>query len=206
MSAAYEPVPPSETGPVVERSVPAAAPRIGGSGIAMLGIATVVISAWGGIVPYVGPIFGYSADGAGSWHWNLAHAVLALVPGAVGVVAGLSMISSASRVRFGLGRISLSMAGMLAFLCGAWFVIGPVAWSAFESGRYFLAAPPLNQLANEIGYSFGPGLVLALFGGEAIGWAVRHKMASFAVLRPRVRRAPRHLATVAPASDTGPVV
>lgn len=211
MSAAYEPVPPSATGPsatrpTVETPAPTVAPRIGGSGVAMLGIVTILVSAWGGIVPYVGPSFGYSADGSGSWHWNLAHALLALVPGVVGIVAGLSMISGAARVRFGLGRMSLTMAGFLAFLCGAWFVIGPPSWSVVESGRYFVTAPPLTLLRNELGWSFGPGVLLAVLGGEAMGWALRHKMASFAAVAPRARRGPRHLASVGTATDTSPVV
>ena len=48
--------------------------------------------AWGGIIPYVGPAFGYSADGTGAWHWDLAHTVLALVPGAIGVIVGILIL------------------------------------------------------------------------------------------------------------------
>ncbi len=39
--------------------------HVGRIGIGTVGFLTILISAWGGIIPYVGPAFGYSADGAG---------------------------------------------------------------------------------------------------------------------------------------------
>jgi hypothetical protein len=143
--------------------------------LSTIGILTVLISAWGGIIPYVGPAFGYSADGSGSWQWNLTHTVLALVPGAVGCLIGLSFLARIPDGRIARRRTSLSMAGFLAVLCGAWFVIGPLAWSVIDNTHaYFVAASPLRMLANEAGYSLGTGLILAMCGAFAIGWATRH--------------------------------
>jgi hypothetical protein len=143
--------------------------------LSTIGILTVLISAWGGIIPYVGPAFGYSADGSGSWQWNLTHSVLALVPGAVGLLIGLSFLGRIPDGRIGRRRTSLSMAGLLAVLCGAWFVIGPLAWSVIDNTHaYFVSASPLRMLANEAGYSLGTGLILAMCGAFAIGWATRH--------------------------------
>jgi hypothetical protein len=150
--------------------------KVGRFGIGTIGTLTVLISAWGGIVPYIGPLFGYSADGAGSWYWNLAHAILGLAPGAIGVVMGLVILSRTSGVIFGRGRISLATAGLIALLCGAWFVIGPLAWPVITNHRaYFVTASPLRALANEIGYSLGTGVILAACGAFAIGWATRHQ-------------------------------
>ena len=196
MSAAYEPIPSTEA-PIGEGVAPVASRHIRGTGVGLIGLATVVISAWGGIVPFVGPIFGYRADGASSWHWDLAHGILAVAPGAIGVVAGVMMMGAAMRVSFGAGRLSLSFAGFVALVCGAWFAIGPLAWATFEPSHYFLSVSPLHQLANEVGYALGPGLLLALFGGEAIGWALRHRQVRFAVPAGPRRRAGRHLAPVA---------
>jgi hypothetical protein len=69
--------------------------------LSSIGILTVLISAWGGIIPYVGPAFGYSADGSGSWQWNLTHSVLALVPGAVGCLIGFSFLARIPDGRIG---------------------------------------------------------------------------------------------------------
>lgn len=144
-------------------------------GLSTVGLLTVAISAWGGIVPYVGPTFGFSADGSGSWHWSLTHSVLALVPGAIGVLVGLSFMMRVPGARIGRRKASLSLAGLLAVVCGAWFVIGPVAWPLVDNVRpFFVLASPLRVLSNEVGYSFGPGIILAACGAFAIGWATRH--------------------------------
>jgi hypothetical protein len=143
--------------------------------LSTIGILTVAISAWGGIIPYLGPTFGYSADGSGSWQWNLTHSVLGLAPGAIGFLIGLSFLARIPEERIGRRRTSLSMAGLIAVLCGAWFVIGPLAWPVIDNTRsYFVAASPLRMLANEVGYSLGTGLILAMCGAFAIGWATRH--------------------------------
>ena len=61
-------------------------PRTISLSLGMAGVIAVLISAWGGIIPYLGPTFGYSADGSSAWQWSLTHSVLALIPGAIGVV------------------------------------------------------------------------------------------------------------------------
>jgi hypothetical protein len=156
--------------------------HIGRIGIGTVGVLTVLISAWGGIVPFIGPAFGYSADGAGSWHWSLTHAVLGLVPGAIGVVVGLLILAEIRGIDVGRGRMSLTMAGMIALLCGAWFVVGPVAWPVVSThGAYFVTASPLRELANQAGYALGTGVILVGCGAFAIGWASRHQLKATAV-------------------------
>jgi hypothetical protein len=143
--------------------------------LSTIGIMTVSISAWGGIVPYIGPTFGYSADGSTSWQWNLTHSVLALVPGAIGFLIGLSFLARIPEGSVGRRKTSLGMAGFIAVLCGAWFVIGPLAWPVIDNTHaYFVGASPLRQLANAVGYSLGTGLILAMCGAFALGWATRH--------------------------------
>ena len=76
--------------------------RAGSAGLRLIGLVAIVVSAWAAIVPYVGPTFGYSADGTGSWHWTLAHSVLALIPGVIGVLMGFAILSASSEI--GRGR------------------------------------------------------------------------------------------------------
>jgi hypothetical protein len=151
--------------------------HIGRIGIGTVGFLTVLISAWGGIIPYVGPAFGYSADGRSSWDWTRSHTVLALVPGAIGVVVGLLILGETRGLMVGRGRVSLTMAGFVAVICGSWFVIGPFAWPVISTSRTYFAgaASPLRELANLAGYSLGTGVILAGFGAYAIGWATRHQ-------------------------------
>jgi hypothetical protein len=150
--------------------------RLGRIGLGAAGVVAVLASAWGGIVPFVGPLFNFSGDGSGSWHWNLAHAVLAVAPGAVGVLLGLFVIAESRGIVVGKGRLSLATAGTLLMLCGAWFAIGPLAWPVLSnSGTYFAASSHLRLLAYEVGYSIGVGLVLVVCGAFVDGWASRHQ-------------------------------
>ena len=159
----------------VERRDTVSRLRLGRVGLGTAGVVAVLAAAWGGIVPFVGPLFGFSADGAGSWHWSLAHTLLALVPGAVGVLLGLFVIAESRGVTVGKGRLSLATAGTLLILCGAWFAIGPYAWPVVTtSGTYFNAATHLRFLTYELGYSVGVGLVLVMCGAFVAGWASRH--------------------------------
>ncbi len=140
-----------------------------------LGVITLLISAWAGIIPYLGPTFSFSADGASAWQWSLTHSVLALVPGAIGCLVAFSFLAPLSPESVARRRLSLTAAGLVALVCGAWFVIGPLAWPIVDNtGQYFVAANPLRGLAEQVGYAFGPGLILAACGAFAIGWAVRH--------------------------------
>jgi hypothetical protein len=151
--------------------------HLGRFGLETAGFVAVLVSAWGGIVPYVGPLFNFSGDGSGAWHWNLAHSMLALVPGVVGVLLGLFIIAQARGISVGRGRLSLAGAGVLLMACGAWFAVGPLAWPLVvsNSAHYFVAVPPSTLLANEVGYSLGTGLLLVFCGAFTLGWASRHQ-------------------------------
>jgi hypothetical protein len=150
--------------------------QLGRIGLGTAGLVAVLASAWGGIVPYVGPAFNYNGDGSGSWHWNLAHTVLALLPGTLGVLLGLFVIAESRGITVGTGRLSLAMAGTMLMICGAWFAIGPLAWPVIaDSGPYFAVASHLRLLADEVGYSIGVGLVLVVCGAFVDGWASRHQ-------------------------------
>jgi|HubBroStandDraft_6_1064221.scaffolds.fasta_scaffold218611_2 hypothetical protein len=160
----------------VERNAARTRVRLGRVGLGTAGVVAVLASAWGGIVPFVGPLFNFSGDGSGSWHWNLAHAVLALAPGAAGVLLGLFVIAESRGIVVGKGRLSLAAAGTLLMVCGAWFAIGPLAWPVLSnSGTYFAASSHLRLLAYEVGYSIGVGLVLVVCGAFVDGWASRHQ-------------------------------
>jgi hypothetical protein len=159
-------------------------------GLGLVGVVAVLTSAWGGIVPYVGPLFGYSGDGSGSWYWNAPHAVLALIPGALGVFLGFVVIGESRGVVFGRGRITLAMAGALLMIVGAWFAIGPFAWPVLASTRpYFVTGSHLKMLAYEVGYSIGTGIVLVVCGAFVDGWAARHQPKLIAVAESKAESA-----------------
>jgi hypothetical protein len=160
----------------VERGGTRTRQHLGRLGIGVAGAVALLASVWGGVVPYVGPLFNYSADGSGAWQWNLAHSVLALLPGAAGALLGLFVIAESRGITVRHGRMSLATAGILLMVCGAWFAIGPLAWPVLSSGgTYFVAGSHLRILAYEVGYSIGTGIVLVVCGAFIDGRASRHQ-------------------------------
>jgi hypothetical protein len=181
------------------------APRSFSISLSAIGILTIAISAWGGIVPYIGPAIGFSADGTGSWSWNLTHSVLALIPGAIGVLVGFSFLARVPADGIGRRKASLGMAGLVAMACGAWFAIGPLAWRVIDNvGPYFVSTTPLRQLADQAGYSLGPGLLLGMGGAFAIGWATRHNRPLASSDDASTTAAPMATPSVAEGGTAGP--
>ncbi len=140
-----------------------------GLGLGMVGLLILLAGAWAGIVPYVGPTFGYSSHGQPSWQWNLQHSLLYLIPGAVAVVAGLLIIAAAGRVARGHSRIGSGVVGVIVTACGAWLVLGPVVWPLFYSSPVFTSGSAWDNFIYQLGYNLGPGLVLVLLSGIAMG-------------------------------------
>jgi hypothetical protein len=134
--------------------------------IEMAGLLIVLLGAWGGIVPFVGPLFGFSGDGSPAWTWNMSHAMLSLAPGAVAVACGLLVMLAGQLLA---GRRVLAFAGLVVGLCGAWFIIGPLAWPVLKGTTFFVGDRPLRELAYWIGYSLGPGSLLVGLGALVLG-------------------------------------
>ncbi len=162
--------------PVAAEPVYEGPAHVGRFGVATVGLIALLVSAWGGIVPYVGPLFGFSGDHSPAWQWNMSHTLLALIPGAAGVLLGFFVIGAARRTTVARGRLSLGTAGVLLMVCGAWFAIGPLAWPVLYHGDYFVhAVSPLRFLAYDVGYAIGTGLIVVGCGGFVSGWAWRHR-------------------------------
>lgn len=158
--------------------------------VGFVGTLALLVGAWGGIAPYVGPVFGWSPDGAVAWHWALAPGVLALAPGALAVVAAVTLLSGGRR------RSRAGSAGFLLTVAGAWFVIGPLAWRVLErAGAYFPAAAPLRELTFQVGSNLGPGLIVLACGAMALGWAGHRSDATAAQPAPQAPAPPAPSAT-----------
>jgi hypothetical protein len=136
------------------------------------GIGAIIVGAWAGIVPFVGPKFGYTLGTSGAWKLTADHLYLQLAPGAAGVFAGLVFLGFVGRDRAPFWSGVAVVAGLLAAAAGAWLVIGPDAYTVVRhvgaNGRT-LPTRSLASLATQVGYYLGPGVLLAAFGGIALG-------------------------------------
>jgi hypothetical protein len=146
---------------VAEQRMPIAA-----SGVGLGAFLVLLVAAWAAIIPFVGPAFGFSADGTSSWTWSDVHALGGLVPGAVGVLACLMLLASTGQPR--ATRSSQAFWGFILFLAGAWLTVVPVVWPVLH-GAYFLGASPSRTLEYWLAYASGPGTLIAAFGTFVIG-------------------------------------
>ncbi len=142
-------------------------------GMLIAGIGAVLVGAWAGIIPFVGPKFGYTLGASAAWKLTSDHVYLQLAPGAAGVLAGLVFLGFVpGRDRASFWRGLAVVAGLLAAAAGAWLVVGPDAYTVVRhvgaNGRT-LPTRSLASLVTQVGYYLGPGVLLAVFGGMGLG-------------------------------------
>ena len=130
----------------------------------LLGLLLILLGAWGGIVVYAGPLFGYRMDSTSAWAWTEARWQLHAVPGGAVVLGGLLVLAAAPTVtaRFG---------AFLALLGGMWLVVGPLFASTWlgNGAEAQLASTSLSQAMRPLGYHYGTGVLIV--ATAAYAWA-----------------------------------
>ena len=140
---------------------------------AVSGMLLILLGAWGGLAPFVGPYlrFAYTPDKA--WAYTSGRLWLSVVPGAAALVGGLLVASSSHRAAGCAGAV-LAAAG------GAWFIVGAaVIGVAVTSGSISPGVPlagPLGslspaarQLLEGLAFFTGVGALIVFFGALALG-------------------------------------
>jgi hypothetical protein len=133
------------------------------------GCLLILLGAWGGLVPFIGPYFGYYYGADKAWVFNSDRLWLSVLPGAAAFLGGLIVLM--------LPRVSAPGA-LLATLGGVWFVVGAPVLAvakpgtgpgapAAASGAMFSAAT--MHLLENIGFFSGLGVVIVFFGALALG-------------------------------------
>jgi hypothetical protein len=130
------------------------------------GLLIVLLGIWGGLVPFVGPAFGYSFTPDLTWHWTTGRLMLEVLPAIATVLGGLAVMGSASRIS-GWAGAWLAAAG------GAWFVTGQWFSMLWNDGVMQAGAPTattdLGQVAEWIGFFLGLGVVIVFLAAMALG-------------------------------------
>lgn len=129
------------------------------------GLLVVLLGAWGGLVPFIGPQFGYAYTPDATWTMTWGRLWLEVVPGAVAVLGGLLLIGSRHRA---IGV----WAGWLSALAGAWFALGPIVtklWSGGPQPGTPIAASTAHAVLEQIGMFTGLGVVIVFLAASALG-------------------------------------
>jgi hypothetical protein len=162
-------------GPALATAAPAAAPAAPATRTGRLvvprtrgliaGLIILVLGAWGGIVPFIGPWFHYSFINHHAWHWTTGRLWLSVIPGAVALIAGLELMRTGNRV-------SGVFAGWLAAAAGIWFIVGQTVSTLWNHG-VSQAGRPLGstflRAIEQLGYFYALGAAILFLAALALG-------------------------------------
>jgi hypothetical protein len=149
----------------------------------IVGVLVIAVSAWGGIVPFVGPTFDFDTGSTtSSWVWTQSHWTLHLAPAVLGIVAGLMLLlpDSAAAKRTG---------AFLTLIAGGWFVLGPTLAPLWQhggittSGSDGVTGSRTQRVLEGVGYHNGTGVVLMLLAAVAL-WLLAATRAAAATTEP----------------------
>ncbi|MGU3502176.1 hypothetical protein [Mycobacterium sp. C31M] len=131
---------------------------------ALSGFLLIVLGAWGALVPFVGPYFGFAYTPDSPWAWTMGRGWLQVLPGAVALVGGLLLLMSRNRATAMLG-------GWLGVGAGAWFVVGRAFAGPLGLGTPGspVAVTQAKSVLLELAYFSGLGALIVFLGAAAIG-------------------------------------
>lgn len=140
----------------------------------------MLLGAWGALVPFVGPYFGYAYTPDKAWAYTSGRLWLSVLPGAAAFLGGLLVVASDGAAAFG---------AFLAVLGGTWLVIGqPV--TAFALASHHISAgspvaksgamfgPATMRFLEHLGFFYGLGIVVIFLAALALGEVVVARMAA----------------------------
>ncbi|MBO0839810.1 MAG: hypothetical protein J2O49_03185 [Sciscionella sp.] len=166
---------------------------------AISGILLVLLGIWGGLVPFLGPRFGYAYTPDSMWTFTWGRFFLEILPAAAAFLGGLGLLTSAN-------RLTGVTSGWLAAVGGGWFVLGPSLsrlWTGAVPGTP-TGSTALSVSMQEIGFFYGLGAVIVFLAAMALGrFSVGGNGDAFA---GSVRRTGNVDATDANATDPGQAV
>jgi hypothetical protein len=125
----------------------------------------LVLGIWGGIIPFVGPYFGYAFGSHATWHYTTNRLWLDILPAVAVVVGALIMLRAGNRISGTLGSW-LAMAG------GAWFAVGPAVSRLWDHATGPIGGPLFGntrQMLELVGYFYGLGVVIVGLAAFAHG-------------------------------------
>lgn len=132
---------------------------------ALSGLLLVALGVWGGLMPFLGPVFNYAYSPNVAWTWTTPRFWLEVLPAIAAIVGGLLLGASANRPVGLLG-------GYLAAAAGAWFVLGPI-FGPWVNGTSLSPGTPVglggHMVIEQIGLFYGLGVAILFLAAHALG-------------------------------------
>jgi hypothetical protein len=148
-------------------------PRVPRSRGALSGVLLILLGAWGGLAPFVGPYFHFAYTPDKAWAYNSGRLYLSIVPGAAVLLGGLLAAAATHRGVGGFGAF-------LAVLGGAWFVVGAGVSAVFLKSASISPGSPLGgtlgslsaadkTFLEQLAFFTGIGVLILFFAATALG-------------------------------------
>jgi hypothetical protein len=137
------------------------------------GVLLILLGAWGGLAPFVGPYFRFAYTPDKAWAYTSGRLWLSAVPGAAALLGGLLAVAASHRAVGCVGAF-------LAAVGGAWFIVGgPVIAEVVKNGSISPGAPLTGSLGSlssttrvfleQYAFFTGIGVLILFFGALALG-------------------------------------
>jgi hypothetical protein len=137
------------------------------------GVLLILLGAWGGLAPFVGPYFRYAYTPDKAWAYTSGRLWLSIVPGGAALLGGLLVAAASHRAVGCVGSV-------LGLLGGAWFVVGGgVIKLAVTNGSISPGSPltgsigslssATRQFLEQLGFFTGTGVLILFCAALALG-------------------------------------
>lgn len=130
------------------------------------GFLLILLGAWAGIVPFIGPYLNFAFTPATdtAWHWTAARGWFSVAPGAAAFVGGLLLLGSTNRAVAIFGSW-LGVAG------GAWLIVGPSLATVLDQdiGTPDPSSSTNVQVLEVLFFFYAVGALILFFAATALG-------------------------------------
>jgi hypothetical protein len=137
------------------------------------GVLLILLGAWGGLAPFVGPYFRFAYTPDKAWAYTSGRLWLSIVPGAAALVGGL-LVTFASHRAVGI------FGAVLGVLGGVWFIVGGAVTTVIVVNPSISPGTPLARSVGSIsvakwqffeglGFFTGTGMLILFFAALALG-------------------------------------
>jgi hypothetical protein len=161
------------------------------------GVLLLVLGAWAGIVPFIGPYldFAYTPATNSAWHWTVVRGWFEVAPGAAAVAGGLLLLVGTNR--------AITIAGSwLGIAAGAWLIVGPSLAGVLDQtmGSPDPASTTNVQALEALFFFYGVGALILFVAAAALGRLSVQSVRDVAAAEQRAARAQ----TTTPAAPDAP--
>jgi hypothetical protein len=129
------------------------------------GVLLILLGAWGGLIPFIGPYFHYAYTPGSAWTYTSGRLWLEIAPAAAVAVGGLIVTVSSYRPTALFGA-------WLAAIGGGWFAVGGLTvpiWGARGVSAGVPMGGTIIRALEQIGFFTGLGVAVTFVAALALG-------------------------------------